>query len=92
MPALKVTRELHAKVRECLKTKGVEDTARAFKLSRQTVHRIKRGKSYLGYKRALAHDHRESFPFVRDDQEPDFRDLMSKPKPGILQRLRRFKR
>jgi hypothetical protein len=91
MPGLKVTRELHAEVRDSLKTMGIMRAAEKHHLSPQTVSRIRRGRSYLGYKRELMADHTPSF-MVRDD-EPDFLDMPmtkpSAPKRGFFHRLRR---
>lgn len=88
MPGLKITRELHAEVRETLKTNGIMTTAKIHGLSPQSVSRIKRGRSYIGYKRALAADHGD---FERPS--PDFLDTPVPPpretvrRPGLLQRL-----
>jgi hypothetical protein len=66
-----------------LKTKWVEDTAACVRSTRYQTQTVQQNQarpySYVGYKRELwLHDHmRESFPFVRDDQEPDFRDRHS---------------
>lgn len=94
MPGLKVTRELHAEVRESLKEMGIMSAAKKHGLSPQTVSRIKRGRSYLGYKRALAKDHEQSDWLIRDD-EPAFMDIPmrdpNKPRGKFLHRLRRLR-
>jgi hypothetical protein len=65
----KVTEELHAKVRESLKTMGIMSASKKHGLSPQTVSRIKRGGRYLsGYKRELADDHERSLSsFFKED-------------------------
>jgi hypothetical protein len=89
MPGLKITRELHAEVRETLKENGIMTTAKIHNLSPQSVSRIKRGRSYIGYKRALSADHGE----IERGESPDFLDTpVGEPKvtvrkPGLLQRL-----
>lgn len=72
MPGLKITRELHAEVRETLKENGIMTTAKIHNLSPQSVSRIKRGgRSYIGYKRALNADHGET----ERGESPDFLEM-----------------
>jgi hypothetical protein len=90
MPGLKVTRELHAQVSRSLKRMTISATARKHGLSTQTVSRIKRGGSYIGYKRELDADHMPTF-FVRD-KDPNFLEDIPEKKLTLLQRvLRRSK-
>lgn len=82
MSGLKITRELHAQVRETLKTKGIMSTAKKYGLSPQTVSRIKRGgRSYVGYKRELTADH-VSLSSVFDSK-PDFEAQADPPAPRV---------
>lgn len=89
MPSLKITRELHAEVRETLKTEGIMTTAKIHNLSPQTVSRIKRGRSYIGYKRELNSDHRKK---TNNSQASAFIETGTtdiKPrKKGLFARLR----
>lgn len=89
MPGLKITRELHAEVRETLKENGIMTTAKIHNLSPQSVSRIKRGRSYIGYKRALSADHGEtergeSLNYL---DTPVGEPQLNVPKKGILARL-----
>jgi hypothetical protein len=95
----KVTKELHAKVRESLKTKGIMSVAKKHGLSPQTVSRIKRGGRYLsGYKRELADDHETSFRSLFKEQDPN-EGFLDEPKlsrirrntPSFMDRVRRIR-
>ncbi len=69
----KITRELHASVRETLKSNGIMTTAKIHELSPQTVSRIKRGGRYMsGYRRELAIDHivREMPEYIKTPIQP----------------------
>ncbi len=90
MPGLKITRELHAEVRETLKENGIMTTAKIHKLSPQTVSRIKRGRSYIGYKRELAADHDSAAPvhYATDEDMPAF-ETMHNEGEGKLQPRRK---
>lgn len=97
MTRTKVTRELHLKVLETLKYNGICSTAKIHGISPQTVSRIKRGKSYIGYKRELANDHAPRISSVLDllvYEDMPFTTYNYQPrKKSIFQRLReRFAR
>lgn len=65
-----ITRELHAEVRESLKTMGVVTVAARHGLSRSTVRRIKEGgPSFAGYKEQLRLDHTPLFSVFREDEK-----------------------
>jgi hypothetical protein len=90
MPGLKVTRELHSDVIESLKTMGVTATADKHSLSHQTVRRIKKGRSYIGYKRVLAADHEPGLGgiYFHDNDDTPFIEEIPIKKPSLLHRFK----
>lgn len=79
----KITRELHAKVRESLKTMGIASAARKHRVSIKTVSRIKRGgRSYIGYKRELTSDHRSLVDEIWGGQKPSSTEPAFMEEPG----------
>lgn len=79
----KITRELHAKVRESLKTMGIVSAARKHGISAKTVSRIKRGgRSFTGYKRELTSDHTSLVDEIWAGQKPSSTEPLFMEEPG----------
>jgi hypothetical protein len=93
MPGLKVTREVHAKVRHSLKTMSITQAAKRHRLSPQTVSRIKRGgNSYVGFKRELTADHVSLTSEIWGKPSSTVASFMEEPEavqPGFFSKLKR---